>query len=112
MWLPQRAHLPALPRQVLRCALRRGPDPCEGVLEVPVHLETWLVGMPLHPSQPQIFTRKYMSRLTKGALWLALVGLVQGCGHLSKYASEYQPQDDTGFRSDPVGLLRGSLASR
>lgn len=77
-----------------------------------MHLETWLVGMQPHPSQLQIFTHKYMSRLTKGALWLALVGLVQGCGYLSKYASEYQPQEDTGFRSDPVRLLRGSLASR
>lgn len=61
-----------------------------------------------HPSHHQIFTQRYLRGLIKGALWLALVGLVQVCGHLSKHASGYQPQGDTGFRCDPAGLLRGS----
>lgn len=42
---------------------------------------------------------------------MTLVGLVLGCGHLNKYASEYQLREGLGFRSDPVRLLRGSSAS-
>lgn len=42
---------------------------------------------------------------------MTLVGLVLGCGSFSEYASEYQLREGLGFRSDPVRLLRGSLAS-